>query len=62
MTEVTDNDVRLARIIRNGLLIGVLGMLLIMASCSVANWHYDQLRYETAQQAETTRYLVTRPW
>lgn len=51
-------DVKMGRIIRNGLLIGCLGALAIMASCSVANWHYDYKR----QELEQTRYLVTRPW
>lgn len=55
MTDTTDNDVKLARIIRNGLLAAVLGFLLITASCSVANWHYHYLD----RQMEQTRYLAT---
>jgi hypothetical protein len=58
MNEVTEYDVQLARIVRNGLLAAVLAFLLITASCSVANWHYQYLD----RQMELTRYLVTRPW
>jgi hypothetical protein len=54
----TDNDVKMGRLIRNGLLIGVLGVLALMVSCSVANRHYDYLD----EQLEQTRYLATRPW
>lgn len=51
-------DVKLGRVVRNGLLVGVLGALLITASCTVASWHYDYL----GKQLEQTRYLATRPW
>lgn len=55
---VNEYDVSMGRVIRNGLLIGALGALLIMASCSIASWQYDYLN----KQLDQTRYLVTRPW
>ncbi len=55
---MNEYDVKMGRVIRNGFLICILGALAIMASCSVASWHYDHKRLELEQ----TRYLVTRPW
>lgn len=55
---MTDFDIQMGQVIRNGILIGVLGALAVMVSCSVANRHYDYLD----KQLEQTRYLATRPW
>ncbi len=55
---VTDAELKLARIIRNGLLAGAVAILLSMTTCAVASWHYEYLDKKMAE----TRYLVTRPW
>jgi uncharacterized membrane protein YidH (DUF202 family) len=58
MNQITESDVKLASVIRNGLLAGAALVLLSMTTCSVANWHYEYLD----KQMQQTRYLVTRPW